>query len=219
MVNADALDHSVAKHPTFARLWAFAMGRFEPAELREQRARLVDGLHGTVVEIGAGNGAVFPHYPQTVDRVIAVEPEPHLRDVAGRAAAQASVPIEVVAGVAEALPLGDGEADAVVCSLVLCSVPDQAAALAEAFRVLRPGGELRYYEHVAEPRGTLSRRWQELLDRSGLWARAGGGCRVARETGEAILAAGFVVERERVLPFGPPGTPVRRHLAGVARRP
>lgn len=207
------------EHPLFARFWAAAMGRLEPRALRRERARLLAGLHGTVVEVGAGNGANFALYPPEVERVVALEPEPYLRGVASEAATQAPVPVEVLDGVADHLPLEDGAADAVVFSLVLCSVPDQAAALAEALRVVRPGGELRYCEHVAEPRGTLGRRWQELVDRSGLWARMGGGCAVSRETGEAILASGFVIERERVQQFGPPGTPVRRHLAGVARRP
>lgn len=211
-------DPASHEHPLFARAWAFAMGRLEPRALREQRAALVAGLHGTVIEVGAGNGAMFDCYPPQVERVIAIEPEPYLRAVATERAASLPVAIDVIDGVADALPAADGEIDAVVYSLVLCSVPDQATALAEARRVLRPGGELRYYEHVAEPRGTLARRWQELLDRSGLWARAGGGCRVSRETGEAILAAGFTVEREAVHRFGPPGTPVRRHLAGTARR-
>ncbi|MBO9534559.1 MAG: methyltransferase domain-containing protein [Solirubrobacteraceae bacterium] len=206
-------------HPLFSRAWAFVMRRLEPQQLREGREQLVAGLAGTVVEVGAGSGSMFPHYPREVARVIAVEPEPYLREQAIAAAADAAVAIEVVDGMADALPLGDGEADAVVVSLVLCSVPDQAAALAEARRVLRPGGELRYYEHVAEPRGTRARRYQELVDRSGLWARAGGGCRVARETGDAIRAAGFVVEREDEVMFGPRGTPVRRHLAGAAVRP
>jgi ubiquinone/menaquinone biosynthesis C-methylase UbiE len=216
---AAATPDSSNDHPLFARGWAAVMGRLEPRALRRERERLLAGLHGTVVEVGAGTGASFDLYPTEVERVVAIEPEPYLRGVAEEAAARATVPIEVHGGVAEGLPLEDGAADAVVYSLVLCSVPDQAAALAEAWRVLRPGGELRYYEHVAEPRGTLGRRWQELVDRTGLWARMGGGCRVARETGEAIIAAGFVVERERVQQFGPPGTPVRRHLAGVARRP
>ncbi len=195
------------------------MRRLEPQQLREERAALVAGLHGTVAEVGAGSGAVFAHYPPEVTRVVAVEPEPYLHEVARRAAREVGAAIDVLPGDAESIPLGDGEADAVVCSLVLCSVPDQAAALAEARRVLRPGGELRYYEHVADVPGTRTRRYQELLDRSGLWARAGGGCRVARDTGEAIRAAGFVVESEAVRHFGPRGTPVRRHLLGVARRP
>lgn len=205
-------------HPLFARAWAFAMRRLEPEALREERARLVGGLAGTIVEVGAGSGAMFGHYPAEVERVVALEPEPYLCEVARRAAAGAPVPVEVVGNAAETIPLADGVADAVVFSLVLCSVPDQGAALAEARRVLRPGGELRYYEHVAEPVGTRMRRVQQLVDRSGLWARAGGGCQVARDTGVAIRAAGFDVVREEVEQFGPRGTPVRRHLMGVARR-
>lgn len=218
MTTGSATDTRVHHHRWFARGWSFAMRRLQPAELRAERAALLEGLSGTVVEVGAGSGTNFASYPATVERLIAVEPEPHLRADAERAAASAPVPVEVVDALGESLPLADGEADAVVYCLVLCSIPDQAAALAEARRVLRPGGELRYYEHVAEPRGTRARRWQELVDRSGVWARLGGGCHVARETGDAIRAAGFTVEQERVVMFGPPGIPARRHLAGVARR-
>lgn len=206
------------EHPVFSRIWAFAMTRLEPRALRAERARLVAGLTGTVVEVGVGTGATFDLYPPEVTRVVAIEPEPYLRGVATQAARTAPVPVDVIDGHGDHIPLADGTADAVVCSLVLCSVPDQATALAEAHRVLRPGGELRYYEHVAEPPGTLARRWQNLIERSGLWARAGGGCHVTRDTGAAIIAAGFVVEQERVQHFGPPGTPVRRHLGGIARR-
>ncbi len=176
------------------------------------------GLEGVVLEVGCGSGSMFPYYGAAVTRVIAVEPEPYLRGEAERAALDAPVPVEVRAGVAEALPLEADSVDAAVCSLVLCSVPDQVAALAEIARVLKPGGELRYYEHVAEPDGTVSRRAQEWLDRTGLWAKAGGGCRVSRQTGEAIRAAGFTVEHEQTQTFGPPlVVPVRRHLLGTAR--
>lgn len=204
-------------HPLFARLWALASRR-EPAAITEQRARLVDGLAGVVVEVGPGSGSMFSHYPRGVTRVIAVEPEPYLRSVAAQAAGKAPVPVEVLGGDGAAIPLADGEADAVVCSLVLCSVPDQAAALAECARVLRPGGELRYFEHVAEPAG-WPRRMQQLVDRSGLWARTGGGCHVARDTGAAIRDAGFTVEAEHESHMGPKAlVPVSRHLLGTARR-
>ena len=207
-----------AEHPVFARLWMTAMRHCEPRAITQQRERLVAGLTGTVVEIGCGSGSMFRHYRAGVERVIAVEPEPSLFAEAQRVAAEAPVPIEVHRAAAEALPLGDGEADAAVCSLVLCSVPDQAVALAELQRVLRPGGELRYYEHVAEPAGTPSRRVQDWLDRSGLWPRMGGGCHCSRDTSSAIRAAGFEVESEYVETFGLPlVVPVRRHLAGVAR--
>jgi SAM-dependent methyltransferase len=205
-------------HPLFARAWAAAMARFQPDSMLEQRDALVAGLTGTVVEVGCGSGTAFRHYPPEVDHVIAIEPEPYLRRQAMRAAAWAPVRVEVQPGVAEHLPIEDGSVDAAVCSLVLCSVPDQATALAEIARVLRPGGELRYYEHVAEPGGTLGRRMQDVLDATGAWAAIGGGCHVARDTGAAIRAAGFTVDRERAQTLGPPLiVPVRRHLLGTAR--
>ncbi len=207
-----------AEHPVFARLWSVAMRHCEPRAVTRQRERLVAGLTGTVVEIGCGSGSMFRHYGPGVERVIAVEPERRLFEEAERVAATAAVPIEVHRGSAEALPLADGSADAAVCSLVLCSVPEQAVALAELRRVLRPGGELRYYEHVAEPAGTRSRRVQNWLDRSGVWPRVAAGCHCARDTSDAIRAAGFAIEQEYTETFGPPLVmPVRRHVAGVAR--
>ena len=110
----------------------------------ETRRRLVAGLAGRVVEVGAGNGRMFAHYPGSVAEVVAVEPDDTLRALAERAAAHAPVPVRVVDGDADHLPLPDAAADAVVTSLVLCSVPDQASALAEILRVLRRGGELRF---------------------------------------------------------------------------
>ena len=117
----------------------------------EHRRRLVAGLSGRVIEVGAGHGANFAHYPAGVTEVVAVEPEPTLRGLAEKAARAAAVRVSVLDGTAEALP-GDGY-DAAVTSLVLCSVPDQATALAEIRRVLRPGGELRFYEHVVPEGG------------------------------------------------------------------
>jgi ubiquinone/menaquinone biosynthesis C-methylase UbiE len=185
----------------------------------DHRRQLLAGLKGRVVEVGAGNGLNFAHYPDTVDEVIALEPEPTLRAAAEEAAGQASVAITVRPGTAEALPLGDGEVDAAVASLVLCSVPDQARALAELLRVIKPGGELRFYEHVIAERQP-KRALLKLADSTGFWPAVAGGCHVARDTGAAIEAAGFSVERSDRFMFAAGALePSIPHILGVARRP
>lgn len=204
-------------HPLFARLYMrMTSGRRNRGE-DEHRERLLAGLSGRVIEVGAGNGLNFPLYPSTVDRVLAVEPEPMLREAALEAAESAPVEIEVVDGVAGALPAADASQDAAIASLVLCSVSDPAQALAEIHRVLRPGGELRFYEHVVSHR-SVPARLQRLGDAT-LWPRVAGGCHLARDTGAAIEDAGFRVERLERFPFSPgalvPSTP---HILGVARR-
>jgi len=176
---------------------------------------LVAGLRGVVIEVGAGNGRTFAHYPPGVAEVVAVEPEDGLRALAEEAALSAPVPVRVVAADADHLPVADGSADAVVASLVLCSVPDQASALAEVVRVLRPGGELRYYEHVrsAGVAGVL----QDVV--SPLWPLVAGGCHPNRRTSEAIGAAGLAVESEDRFGFRPlRGAPPSLHVLGTARR-
>jgi ubiquinone/menaquinone biosynthesis C-methylase UbiE len=170
-----------------------------------------------VIEVGAGNGLNFPYYPEGVTQVVAVEPEPHLRELAQDAARQAPVNIEVRAGTAEALPAQDGEFDVSVASLVLCSVSDQAAALREIVRVLRPGGELRFYEHVVSNRPAIA-RIQRALDAT-IYPPLAGGCHCARDTHTAILNAGFTIDREDRIAFKPsPVTPSIPHILGAARR-
>ena len=147
---------------------------------------------------------------------MAVEPEARLRAQAQRAARQAPVSVRVVDGLADALGEPDASFDAAVASLVLCSVPDQAAALAEIARVLRPGGELRFYEHVVA-HGARQAAVQRRLDDWRIWPTLVGGCHVARDTGAAITAAGFTIERCRRLRF-PDNALGLPHLIGVARR-
>ena len=204
--------------PRFARMYLKAAARADRRGATQHRRALLRDLTGRVLEVGAGNGLNFAHYPPTVTEVVAIEPEPTLRAIAQRAAAGAPVPVTVRAGTADALPLADGEMDAAIASLVLCSVPDQARALAELHRVLRPGGELRFYEHVIA-RCQPKRAILQLADRSGLWPAIGGGCHPARDTGAAIEAAGFTIEhcerfgfRARALE---PSVP---HILGIARR-
>jgi ubiquinone/menaquinone biosynthesis C-methylase UbiE len=204
--------------PRFAKMYMKAAARADQRGAEDHRRRLLEGLSGRVVEVGAGHGVNFQHYPAIVTSVIAVEPEATLRATAEEAAKRAPVPVAVVEGTADALPLGDGEADAVVVSLVLCSVPDQATALAEARRILRPGGELRFYEHViarCQPKRTIL----QLADRSGLWPKIAGGCHPARDTGAAIEAAGFTTERCERFGFSASALePKIPHILGVARR-
>ena len=176
------------------------------------------GLAGRVIEVGAGAGSNFAHYPATVEDVVAVEPEPYLRERARTAAARADVRIEVLDGVADRLPAADASFDAAVACLVLCTVPDQAHALAELRRVLRPGGELRFYEHVRSDRPVLALS-QRAVDWA-FWPRAFGGCHTARDTPAAIQAAGFEVEDQRRMWVNPVpiAFPVASHAIGRARR-
>ena len=157
--------------PRFARMYLRSAASAEERGATGHRRRLLEGLRGTVVEIGAGHGLNFPLYPGEVSEVVAVEPEPTLRSQAETAAESATVPIRVLAGVADELPLEDESADAVVASLVLCSVPDQQRALAEIRRVLRPEGELRFYEHVI-PHCQPKRLLLQVIDRSGYGPRS-----------------------------------------------
>ena len=206
------------RNPVFARILV-CLRKNEPPEHLEYRRELLSGLSGRVLDLGAGDGANFPHFPDTVTEVIAVEPEPYLRERAERNAKEAPVPVTVVDALGDSLPVEDASVDAVVVALVLCSVPDQQDVLREIRRVLRPGGELRFFEHVLAKDPKLA-RVQRFLERSGIWPRVGGGCHPARDTGAAIEAAGFELERCRRLSVKPSPLlfPVAPHILGGARR-
>lgn len=203
----------------FARVYArLAPLHITKGEGAEHRSALLAGLSGRVLEIGAGSGLNLAFYPPEVSEVVALEPEPYLRARAAEAARRAALPVTVAAGSAEDLPFEDGSFDAAVFSLVLCSVADQGRALAEARRVLRPGGELRVYEHVLARSPRLA-RWQHLLDRSRVWPLLGGGCHPNRDTAAALGAAGFeVVSLERFrADLGPLLAPASPHILARAR--
>ncbi|MGO4804511.1 class I SAM-dependent methyltransferase [Arthrobacter sp. 2MCAF15] len=199
---------------SFGRSYARVGPRMDARGAMEHRRRLVEPAHGVVVEIGAGYGATFAFYPAAVTSVLALEPDPTLRGLAGAAAAKAPVPVTVQDGVAEALPAADASVDVVVSSLVLCSVADQSAALAEMVRVLRPGGSLLFYEHVRSAHRVLAAA-EDLL--TPLWTRLAGGCHPNRDTTAMIVQAGLTVQRIDRFGFSVlPGNPRLAHILGAA---
>ena len=206
----------LVRNPLFARYFNRFAARREERGNRELRQELLAGLSGRVIEVGAGNGLNFPRYPQAVREVMAVEPEPYLRDRATEAASAAPIPVRVADGTAGNLPAADGEFDAVVVSGLLCSVPDVEAALAEFRRVLRPGGQLRFYEHVRS-RDAIFASYQRAADL--IWPRLMGGCHVERRTQPAIARV-FTIERCRGFRFPPSAafSPVAPRIIGVARK-
>jgi SAM-dependent methyltransferase len=204
------------RHPLFARLYARQSIQAERKGIADQRQRMLAGLEGVVVEVGAGNGLNFPHYPATVTEVVAVEPEPYLRERAEKATSEAPRPVTVTAGTAEHLPLPDASFDAGVASFVLCSVKDPLQALRELHRVIRPGGELRFNEHVVADRRGLA-ILQRGLDV--LWPHVAGGCHMSRDTAALMRQAGFEVEQVERFTFSiPPLDPPKPHILGIARR-
>jgi SAM-dependent methyltransferase len=162
----------------------------------------------------------FTHYPASVRHVVAVEPEDYLRRVAARAAGRSGRSIAVVEGRAEDIPADNASFDAAVTSLVLCSVDDVGASLSEIRRVLRPGGELRFYEHVRASTAGHA-RLQALL--SPAWQAVGGGCHPDREIISAVTGAGFEITEVLCFDFCPgPRVPlglVSPHVLGRAVAP
>lgn len=185
-------DQPTVDNPGFARAWMF-ISRHEPESVRALRRENLAGLAGRVLEVGAGTGSNFAFYPDTVTEVVAVEPERRLLEVARRTAQDVTVPVTVTGGTIEELHAA-GEFDAVVCSLVLCSVTDQRSVLQQLYSLLRPGGELRFLEHIASSgaRGGL----QRLVDAT-FWPRLSGNCHAHRDTEHAIADAGFHMDASR----------------------
>lgn len=206
------------RHPLFARFYSRVSASMEAAGVGQIRAELLAGLAGPVVEVGAGNGLNFRHYPGTVTSVLAVEPEPHLRGLAEQASASAGVPVKVVDGTAAELPAEDGSADAVVATLMFCSVPDVSAALGEIRRVLRPGGQFVFMEHVRGDSRACQyvQRFADATIRPALM----GGCHAYRDPVTAIKSAGFTVAR--VTKYRQPDSrlpwPTVPHARGIAVR-
>jgi ubiquinone/menaquinone biosynthesis C-methylase UbiE len=189
----------------------------EEACLAQWRAELLRDLSGAVLEVGAGTGVTLPHYPKSIARLVLCEPDAHMRRKLQRKVdAQALRNIEISDASLDSLPFKAGEFDAVVCSLVLCSVPEQPAALAEIARVLKPGGRLVFLEHIAADGRPERLKWQRRIEP--VWKHLMGNCHLTRRTEAAIAAAGFKFDRiqresiRKALPI------VRPSIRGIARK-
>ncbi|MBY0291137.1 MAG: class I SAM-dependent methyltransferase [Mycobacteriaceae bacterium] len=181
-------------NPFFARLWK-VMSTHETDAIRRLRRENLAGLSGRVLEVGAGTGTNFEFYPDTVTEVVAVEPERTLAEVAQQAAAAAPIPVTVSTDTVEQYMAAGGEQfDSVVCSLVLCSVEEPESVLRELYSLLRPGGELRYLEHIASSGARA--RLQKVADAT-FWPRLFGNCHTHRHTEESVTGAGFTVSGAR----------------------
>ena len=215
---ASAVGDSWATRVVQEVTWAVArraLGAGGPIDryLATRKRALLGALRGHVLEIGPGEGASLRHLSPGV-RWIGVEPDPVSRASALREARRVGIEATVLDGRAEALPAADRSVDAVVSTLVLCSVDDLAETLREVRRVLRPGGRFVFIEHVGASHGTRLRGLQERL--APWWLGVTGECRMARDTEAAIREAGFGrVEVER-FSMGPGVNPVSPGLAGVA---
>jgi len=189
----------------------------EEACLARWRAELLGGLEGEVLEIGAGTGASLPHYSAGVTRLTLTEPDRHMRgklEAAVRSGNQR--PTTILDTPLPGLPLEDGSCDAVVSILVLCSVPDLDAGLADLHRVLRPGGSLVFLEHVAAEGRPDRLKWQRRLEP--IWKRVAGGCHLTHRTEDAIRRAGFIIEEIQRESMRKSHKLVRASVRGIARR-
>jgi len=199
-----------------AYLYDLVLTATEAAGLRQWRRELLAPLAGRVLEVGAGTGHNLALYPPGVTELDLVEPDRHMRRRLGARMSQLHVPVTVTAAEAETLPYPDGIFDAVVVTLVLCTVRDPVAVLAELRRVLRPDGQLAIIEHVGAPPGTRTARAQALAEP--LWRRIAGNCHLTRDTATTLDEAGFDVSTlaHSTLPAAP--SLLRPAIRGLLRQ-
>jgi ubiquinone/menaquinone biosynthesis C-methylase UbiE len=201
----------------YRRLFAWAMARESArhsALVADYKRALLGSLRGTVLEIGPGTGPNLRYYPRDI-QWIGVEPNIHMHPYLRQEAQRLGVPVELRTGTVEQLAAADNSVDAVVSTLVLCSVTDLPGALREIRRVLRPGGRFVFIEHVAAPQGSRLRRVQQVIRPA--WQIMGDGCQPDREIGSAIARSGFA--QTDYQHFDAPLPIVGPHIAGSAVKP
>jgi ubiquinone/menaquinone biosynthesis C-methylase UbiE len=206
-------------HPIFARFYDRMLAKTERTGLAEMRHELLTQASGRTLELGAGTGHNLPHYTDRVSELVLSEPDPHMaRQLRERLHRDPPAPsrVEVIEAPAEDLPFDDGSFDAIVSTLVLCTVDVPRRALAEARRLLVEGGQLLFLEHVRGDSRHLT-WWQDRLERP--WGLFTGGCHPNRPTEQALADAGFWIERldRGRLPASP--RIARPLIRGLARRP
>jgi ubiquinone/menaquinone biosynthesis C-methylase UbiE len=200
----------------FSALYDRCFKAAEEAGLRDLRRGVLTAARGRVLELGAGTGLNLELYPLDVSDLTLVEPDPHMVKQLRKRVSGLGSAARVVEAPGEKLPFEDGSFDTVIVTLVLCTVPDPAATLAEVKRVLKPNGQFLFLEHVRSPEPGLA-KWQDRLEKP--WRFLGDGCHCNRDTVSAISAAGFQlgdVEHPE-LPKAPPI--VRPMAKGSARTP
>jgi ubiquinone/menaquinone biosynthesis C-methylase UbiE len=190
----------------FAAVYDRGLKATEEAGLRETRREVLAGASGRTIDLGAGTGVNLELFPAAVTELVLAEPDEHMLKrlrVKLSQSREEGAAVEAVQAPAEKLPFADDSFDTAVFTLVLCTVPDPAAALAEAARVLRPGGKLLFVEHVRAEGPGLS-RWQDRLEKP--WRFLADGCHCNRDTVATIEASPFEIERveKGELPKAPP---------------
>lgn len=185
--------------------------------LAQWRAALLGNLSGSVLEVGAGTGANLPHYRSELSLTLA-EPDPHMRrQLESRIERIGAGHVQVTDGNLDALPFADARYDIVVATLVLCSVANQAQALGEIYRVLKPGGQLVFIEHVCAPDNPQRLRWQRRVEP--VWKRVFGNCHLTRDTTTSIREAGFTIAQIEAASIRKAVAVARPSIRGIARRP
>jgi SAM-dependent methyltransferase len=200
---------------TFARLYDPVLWVGERAGLRAHRQELLSRARGCTVEIGSGTGLNLAHYPEDLDELVLIEPDPAMRSRLEKKLSRRGRPARLVDAPAERLPFADASVDTVVSTFVLCTVDAPDVALREIARVLRPDGQLLFLEHVRSESPTLA-RWQDRL--AGPWRRFAQGCRCNRATAQLISACGLKLDYVREASWHAMPTIVRPLIAGRAQK-